>query len=243
MGSPVQIPDLPPAPSANDADQTIIRQGLTDYRATLTQIRNINLSSLTLLPSSAATTDLLLISRVVTGTPTNFKIPFINVGVPMGSRMWFHMTSTQMDATLPGWQRDLTVSDCLLSTKGGSVYTNANQILGTWQQPLITLQIFQIPAHSHLMQLRSIPGSLNYALAVNSTNNDATMDYGSASGSASKKFAHTWQTGGNINDPKINPLEGNSSSDPFPFPPTMPIIPDDNWRPLAAVGYVAVKTV
>ena len=46
MSSPVEMPDLPPATIANDDDETVLRQGMTDYRCAVGLLRSINVQGL-----------------------------------------------------------------------------------------------------------------------------------------------------------------------------------------------------
>jgi hypothetical protein len=172
MGSPVEIPDLPVASIANDADQTILRQGMTDYSVTMGLIRNINIQNLNSLPGYALPTDYFLASRLVLGTPTNFKISFQRIGIPNQSTMYFYMNSGDITATLPNWAIVPGTGDCLLACGGGSVYTSGSNVLGTWSQPAFSVSLANMPAHTHNINTykTSVGGlSSTYAMAANTT--------------------------------------------------------------------------
>ncbi len=219
MGSPVQLPGLPSATAANDADVTLLRQGLTDYQCSLALIRNINVQNLTYLPGTVALNDQILVSRVVASVPTNFKVSFSAIGFAAGTMCWFYMTSAQIASSLPGWSIVPNTGDALLACKGGSTYVTANTQLGDWQQPDFTLDLSQIPSHTHTINIyQNSAGGLskNYCMGANTTIGN------SAVGTA------------------IN-YEGGRTAEPGN--PTGPVQLDDTWRPLANVGYIAVKNV
>lgn len=234
MSSPVQIPDLPSASVANDADFTVLRQGLTDYKCALSLLRNINVIGLTALPTPAANSDSMLISRLVASVPSNFKIPFSSVGLPYGTKTWFYMNSGQITSTLPGWQIVPNTGDTLISCAGGSTYNTAATTQGTWTQPTFKLDIGQIPAHSHYIGLSTTKGSSEsyFVFADN-------LQRGTKSGFT--KVVNTWNTGGNDSD-----REGNSDKDPDEAghqPGNNSIQLDNTWRPFASVGNICQKLV
>lgn len=172
MVTPIEISGLSPASVANDADQTLLRQGLTDYSCTVAQLRNINIPGLANLPSSALPSDYFMINRVISSVPTNFKIPFSFVGLPATTEMWFYMSSAQITATLVNWAIVPTTGDSLLACAGGDEYTVAQNQGGSWQQPAFFVGLDNMPVHTHNLNVyRNSAGGLSntYAVAANTT--------------------------------------------------------------------------
>jgi hypothetical protein len=172
MGAPVQIPGLPSAAIANDADQTIIRQGLTDFRCTIGLIRSLNVNNFSDLPSAANPNDFMLISRIVGGNPTNFRIAFNAVGLPRNTKTWFYFPSASIAASLPGWQLVPSTGDTLLAVEGGATFTTGGTTQGTWFQPKFFIDVINLPPHSHVLDIQrgsSRPGSSQAYLAAAST--------------------------------------------------------------------------
>lgn len=229
MGAPVQIPDLPAATVANDNDETILRQGLVDFRVTIGLIRNLNIDALTPLSGSALGSDRFLISR----GGSNFRIDFSAVGLPLGTKTWLYMTQGQIDTVMLGWQSIPNSGNALLAVRGGSVYTTAGTTQGTWTQPAINLLIGQIPAHQHgypVSQTRSLGTS---STKVSAANNGASTDI-------LMKTYHTGGVGSAVGS--SNPKAYSDFNDSF-SPDTDPVQADPAWRPFAAVGMLAVKIV
>lgn len=141
MSSPVQIPDLPSAGIIDAAnDLTIVRQGFTDKKATIAQIRDFDVSLFPTLPSSAVVSDLFPISR----GGNNYQIRFDQVSFVAGTQLWFYQ-----NVAPSGWVV-IPVGDCLLAVKGGSTYNVGGALpQGTWQQTGMQLNIQQIPNHTH----------------------------------------------------------------------------------------------
>jgi hypothetical protein len=219
MGSPVQITGLPSATIANDADLTLLRQGLTDYSCAVSLIRNINVQNLTSLGSNLALSDQFLVSRIVASVPTNYKVPFSSIGFIAGTMLWFYMTSSQISASLPGWSIVPNTGDALLGCQGGDVYLTANTQQGTWTQPQFTIDITQIPSHTHTINVyqNSVGGlSKNFSMAANTTVGTSTV-------------------GTSIN------YEGGRTAEPGA--PTGPIQLDNEWRPYANIGNICQKNV
>ena len=217
MGSPVQIPGLPSAAVANDADFTLLRQGLTDYKCSVALLRNINVQNLTYLPGTVALNDQILVSRIVAGNPTNFKVSFSSIGFVAGTKMWFYMSAAQIVASLPGWSLVPGTGDALLAVQGGFDYTNPGTQQGTWQQPNIKLNLNNIPSHTHTIN-----------------------EYTDSVGGLSKSFV----MGANVNvgnqalGTSINFAGGDTTQ---PNNPTVPIFPSPFWRPMASVGQILTK--
>jgi hypothetical protein len=147
MTSPVQLSDLDVAPSADDADVTLLRKGLTDYQCPISLIRTINVPAL---PDTTSinSTDYLLLNQ----GGVNKKIYFSQAGLLKGTQAWFYQNiAPALWSIVPG------TGDRLLAVKGGSSNYNINggtqNNFGDWLIPPTTLTIDQIPAHQHEYQL------------------------------------------------------------------------------------------
>lgn len=183
MATPVQISNLPPASVANDADETLLRQGLTDFRCTIAKIRNLNLPGLSSLPGgSAVASDLLLIAR----SGSNYQIRFEQVGFLKGCRAWFYLLTAPA-----GWEIVANTGDRLLAVSDGvnqySATASGSQG-GTWQQQDHALTLSELPAHAH-----------DYRISINSTDDDRPgLLSRSAKTPASTNRAQTDLSGGGL---------------------------------------------
>ena len=153
MASPVELPDLPIASVANDADTTLLRQGLTDYQCTVQKIRNINVAGLPPITNGFAdASDLLLINRT-----TNFNIRFSQIGFVRGTKMWFYQASAPTDwSIIPNTgDRLLAVATPIIGASAAVPYsgTFGGSQSGNWQQSGAILNINQIPNHTHFVNL------------------------------------------------------------------------------------------
>lgn len=230
MGAPIQLSGLPQASVVNDADQTLLRQGLSDFRATIGDIRNINIPGLTQLPSAALASDQFMISRA----SNNYRVSFNAVGLPIGTKTWVYMSSANVTATMIGWKIVPNTGDSLLSVGGGATYSTGGTTQGTWTQPAIKLLIGQIPAHQHGYQVNSqdISGT------------SATKVLGAKDGSSVSRVMKTYHTGG------VGSAIGSSNPDAYQSPytdsfstDTDPVQADATWRPFASVGFIIEKIV
>lgn len=205
MSSPVELPDLPIATIANDNDTTLLRQGLTDYQCAVSLIRNINVQALSPLPgNTAAATDLFLISRIISGNPNNFQIPFNQVGFLKSTKAWF------WQAVAPsGWTIVPNTSDRVLASSGpnlgyGSptIPPNGGQQVGTWQQQAITLTLAQIPSHNHTVPTgkESTGSSLTpaYARRARNFDPDSVITSGNSGGTQSHNHGNVWRPAANV---------------------------------------------
>lgn len=139
----VQIPGLPVASIANDGDTTIIRQGLTDKQVTVDKVRSIDISLFPTLPTGqAVASDLFMVRRA----SANYQIRFDQVGLPAGTLCWFYQ-----NVAPDGWLAINFLGDCVLALRGGLYGVAGNTVAGTWQQSDATLNINQIPNHTHNM--------------------------------------------------------------------------------------------
>lgn len=238
MGSPIQIPDLPPASIANNADQLVMRQGLTDYRVTVGLIRNINISTFTSLPTPLQSGDYFMATR----SGQTYRVNQTKMNMPYGTAMWFYMTVSNINLILPGWAIVPNTGDSLLAVgAGGSIYNANGSVQGTWQQPFFSIRIDQIPAHSHYIGISSTFGGSGPKSAFI---NAQSIGYGNPKYSFDP--VHTWQTGGAGSDFQSQPAAsppGSPNADPFPFTPPNSVILDQTWRPQANVGAIFSKVI
>lgn len=147
MTAPVQLSDLDVASSADDADVTLLRKGLTDYQCPVSLIRTINVPAL---PdaSNPNSTDYLLLNQGA----VNKKIFFSQAGFLKGTQAWFYQNvAPALWAIIPG------TGDRLLAVKGGNSNYNINggtqNLFGDWLIPGTVLTVNQIPAHQHQYQM------------------------------------------------------------------------------------------
>jgi len=224
--SPLELSDLPVATSAADNDVTLLRKGLTDYQCAVRLIRQINIAALNSLPGGAAVaTDLLIISRNISGNPSNFQIQFSQVGFVKGTRMWFY----QPDKPI-GWSIVPNTGDKLIACQDTS--TNYNGVAsagsqgGQWLQKDVDgvdgkgLNLNQIPNHYH--GVGASLGSLDFGQSANAR-------YGNTN---TASFLSKGITGATTS-PTANPTWNEGSCGPHNH--------GDSWRPLANVGIVCNK--
>jgi hypothetical protein len=203
----VQIPGLPVASVADDGDTTIIRQGLTDKQVTIDKVRTIDISLFPTLPNgSAVASDLFMIRRA----SSNYQIRFDQVGFPAGTLCWFYQ-----NVAPDGWLPINFLGDCVLALRGGLYGPAGNTVAGTWQQSDATLNINQIPNHTH-----------NIICGKNTTNSGVTHTKGTEDENPSPRpRAPTEGITGSSN--------GIGSSQPHNH--------GASWRPLAVVGILCQK--
>lgn len=225
----VVLSDLPVASSADDADLTLLRKGLTDYQCAASLIRNINVAGLPSLPSPVSGTDLMIVAR----GGSNYKIPFNQVGFPKGTRMWF------FQATAPsGWTLVSGLGDRLIACAGNSTPyagVSGGGSGGTWQQegvgggsPGGGLSLTQIPNHNHFAQF-----------GQDQSNSHATYIHG----------ARNPQTGGDPKfglSPTTDPVRGmvggkGDNANHNVYGQCDPHNHGNTWRPKANVGIICSK--
>lgn len=154
MSAPLQtqITDLPPASVVNDTDYTIVRQGLADFKAQMSLIRDIDISALPVSQTPAAS-DLMMLNRA----GQNYSIRFDRVGFVANTTMWFYQDTAPL-----GWQTLTTITDCLVAVKGGTNQYNTTGVRGNWMQPGHALSVQEMPAHAHLIpKTKDSTGSSN----------------------------------------------------------------------------------
>ena len=173
MTSPVQLSDLDVASSADDADVTLLRKGLTDYQCPVSLIRTINVPAL---PdaSNPNSTDYLILNQGA----VNKKIFFSQAGFLKGTQAWFYQNvAPALWSIIPG------TGDRLLAVKGGSTNYNINggtqNLFSDWLIPGTTLTIDQIPSHTHTARVRknkndTLQGLFAGTQATSSQNNAET---------------------------------------------------------------------
>lgn len=164
MTSPVQLSDLDVAPSADDADVTLLRKGLTDYQCPVNLIRTINVPAL-VTASSINSTDYMILSQ----GGTNKKIFFSQTGFLKATQMWFYQNvAPALWSIIPG------TGDRLLAVKGGSTNYNipggSQNLFADWLIPGTTLTIDQIPAHTHGYSVFKSDIDGNLSKKISSTN-------------------------------------------------------------------------
>lgn len=193
-----QLSDLSSTGTAADADEMLLRKGLTDYRVAVSVIRNISISTLpSLSPDYAVASDYLIINRTILGVPTNFKITYGQVGFPINTKMWFYNTTPP-----PNWSvvantgdRLLAVSDSVFKYNGVS----AGAGTGTWQQTDVTLTIDQIPAHSHTFRAFDHSTSQNTTHpAAGKDTSTTTVTTSTVGGGQPHNHGNTWRPLANI---------------------------------------------
>jgi len=136
----IPIQSLPSASSPlNGSAYVVIKDGATDKKATINQVRTIDISALTSSPAIAAT-DLIMIGR---GTDT-YKTAFSNVGFVPGTKTWFYTNTAPI-----GWTHDATITDTVLGVKGGTDYVTGGTDGGSWQQDNHSLTESELAPHTH----------------------------------------------------------------------------------------------
>lgn len=228
---PITIDELDPAgPINSNADYLVVRQGLTDRRATPAQIAVLDLSNLVLLQTPLTETDVLLVGRPDgLGGYTNYRISPQRIGFLQGTTMWFYQTSVPLL-----WRLVTNVGDRVLATgiQGDpppipdTKYRGRQVQQGTWQQEGATLLTTQIPNHRH------------YAMVGDSSVGSPPVPNPNYRGSNSIAYPVPVQGGGRgvvgaFND---NPTHDN-------YGECAPHNHGNIWRPAALVGMLCIKEV
>ncbi|MEO8894044.1 MAG: hypothetical protein ABI417_21370 [Coleofasciculaceae cyanobacterium] len=145
---PITIPDLDPASSINPStDLILIRQGLNDRKATLSQISNIDLSSYTTITGAPLSTDVFIVGRNIGGgNYQNYKMLTENVTFIAGTLMWFYSQAAPLGWKILSNQGDRILS--VISDNGTGIY-NSTGPKGTWQQDGHVLTVNELAEHSH----------------------------------------------------------------------------------------------
>lgn len=159
----IQIQNLPSASSPlNGSAYVIIKDGLQDKKATVTQMRAIDISAFSAINTPLAS-DLVMIGRTGIARKTLFQ----NVGFVEGVMIWFYLSAAPL-----GWQIVDSLTDCLLAVTGGITYTNPGSGTdGTWQQEGHVLTIAEIPDHVHSLTLGDNSASGQSAIMPRGANN------------------------------------------------------------------------
>lgn len=184
----IQIQNLPSAASPlNGGSYAIIKDGLTDKKATVDQLREIDVSAFTNLASTPLANDLIMVGR---GSDT-YKTLFSNVGFIQGVTSWFYQA-----AAPAGWAIIPGLSDCLLAVRGGSVYVNAGSgANGDWQQQDHTLTINEIPPHTHnVVMIYPSNSACKVPAGANNTGSTAgNYSTGSTGGGEGHNHGNAWR--------------------------------------------------
>lgn len=151
MASPVVLSDLPIATNLLSTDVTLVRSGFTDYQAAISLVRNIDLSVFPPLPNGAPiATDLMLVSRIYSGSQSNFQVSFSQVGLQQGTKAWFFQAVAPIN-----WTIIPNTGDSLLAVSDGSNnyagLSGGVSNAGTWQQTGTAISIEQMPPHNHTL--------------------------------------------------------------------------------------------
>ncbi len=203
MSSPVELNDLPVASIANNADTTLLRQGLTDYQCAVGLIRNIDIPSLTPIPNGYANaSDTFIINRSGMSGPSNYQIAFSQVGFVKGTQMWFYNGGVPA-----GWTAVPNTGDRLLAVSDGVNNYNTNAASGsqsgTWQQTDWILTVAQLPKHSHSLNMGNDSGGQFkgfFETAQTSINKKAFTSDGGDAGLKGEGHNHglSWRPAANV---------------------------------------------
>lgn len=157
MSSNIEISGLDPASVISPSDLLILRQGIVDRKATVSQVANINFASYAISSTPLNSNDLLLIGKNDgLGNYQSYTIEPKRIGFLAGVKMWFYQ-----DTAPDGWQIVAGTGDRVLGTvlAGGASYQYyAHGLQGSWQQQDVSgisgqgLSIQQIPNHQHWAQ-------------------------------------------------------------------------------------------
>lgn len=153
MLPPITIPELSPADPIDPAnDYVILRQGLNDKKATISQISNLQLGDNDLVPGDVLASDVLLLGRYVSPVSyDNYIVPVQKIGFVKGTICWFYMSTAPLY-----WETVPNTGDAVLATRAGNInqtYGAAGVRVGTWQQEDHTLTLQEIPPHTHRVDL------------------------------------------------------------------------------------------
>ena len=198
-----QITDLPPATVVNDSDYTLIRQGLTDFKAEIGLIREIDISAFPL-SNTPNPGDLMMVNR----GGSNYSVTFDRVGFVTGTITWFYMA-----APPSGWTLHDVQGDTLLAVVGGTGAYQQQGVRGNWRQSNHALTIEQIPAHSHRAfktkdntgssnELGPVRGKTQSSDTFNTSHTggkDSDKDHGSSSAiTLGHNHGNTWRPRANV---------------------------------------------
>ena len=228
----VQLSDLNSASVANNADYTLLRQGLTDYKCAVGLIRNIPINNLPSYPTPgyASPADLFMIASAANSFG-NYQIQFSQVGLVYGTILWFG------NANVPiGWNTVPNSGDRLIAVAGPTA-TYATYNPGTimpksfWQQegvgggvPGGGLSITQIPNHQHYGQF-----------GLSQSNKNATYIYGCYGTPSGTDPKYSTQTVVGI----VGGYQDNATHSNYGA--CAPHNHGNTWRPCANVGLLGIK--
>lgn len=191
---PITIPDLDPAgPIDRVNDLLVIRQGLNDKKATVSQISDLDISSFPDLPAGGLlATDKIIVGRNNgLGGYTNYIADPRNLGFLPGVTMWFYADTAPLF-----WRIRTSLTDRVLAVKGGTqAYTNWGQ-RGTWDQENHTLTVNEIPAHSHRMATYKTVSSGNGVankISASTSNTSFTATTDNTGGGQGHNHGNTWR--------------------------------------------------
>lgn len=223
---PITIPELDPAilPIDGDNDYVVLRQNLSDKKATVNQINQLKLQLFPALGREIVESDIFLVGENNgMGGYTNKIVASQRVVFYVGTNCWFFANVAPL-----GWVIIPNTGDKILGCSyvaspafpgyPTELYKGVPglNIAGDWQQedvdgvPGRGLSVPQIPAHTHTIKIYKSSNTISNIPHISST---ASNDIGPAS-------PVTDSTGGG-----------------------QPHNHGATWRPLALVGIVATKTI
>ena len=230
MTANIQIPDLTPAGPINSAtDLIVLRQGLEDRKATVSQISQIVFSDYTISGTPLTSTDVLVFGKNNgDGTYSNFALRPQALGFLSGTNCWFYQATAPL-----GWQIVPNTGDRVLGTVlagGGLLQYNTAGLQGTWQQRDVDgitntgLSIDQIPNHQHWGQFGKDRSDSNAKFIAGARSLPSTSD---------PRYSTNTNLGivGGLGDPGSHDAFGACN----------PHNHGSNWRPSACVGLICTK--
>lgn len=238
---PITIPELSPAdPVDPDNDYVVLRQNLSDKKATVASLRDLKLQLFPPLGRAIAESDVFLIGENNgMGGYTNKIVASARVVFFAGVNCWFFSNVAPI-----GWVIIPNTGDKIL----GCSYTfnpafpsfptelykgvAGQSIAGTWQQEDVDgvsgrgLNIQQIPNHNHWCRFgnQANTASARYIVGAQNRNQPPNTEYGNDA------------VRGIVNGQGDNSSHNN-------YGECLPHNHGATWRPLALVGIVATKTV
>lgn len=237
---PITIPELDPAdPIDGDNDYVVLRQNLSDKKATVNQINQLKLQLFPVLNTPLIATDVFLIGQNNgMGGYTNKIINPERIGFLVGTNCWFFANVAPLGwVILPGTGDKILGCSYVESPAFPGYPTELYKgvpglnIAGSWQQEDVDgvtgrgLNIQQIPNHNHWCRFGNQANTLSarYIVGAQNRNQPPNTEYGND--------AVRGIVGG----------QGDNSSHNA-YGECLPHNHGATWRPYALVGIVATKT-
>ncbi len=229
MSANIELPDLSPAGPIDPVnDLVLVRQGLSDRKATVAQISNVAFATYAVLGTPLKASDVLLVGvNDGLGGYQNYAINPQQLGFLAGTISWFFQNSAPN-----GWQIVAGSGDRVLGTVGGGQAYSSAGLQGTWQQgdvsgvPNNGLTIDQIPNHQHWGQ---------WGQGQSDTQPRYLRGNKSLPSSGNPRYSNTAILGivGGLGDPGSHDAFGACN----------PHNHGSVWRPAAAVGIICQKLI